>query len=134
MVFVGICITLLTVPPFPAPNGLRVFRSSARKSSLNSTPSSNVAICSLISAMDSGFIVSSTECAFRAAFERTRDALDPGTWASAALEAGFKASLGEGRLRFLILRAFALLVEGPMVVVVVVEDAEERGGGDMVQN
>jgi hypothetical protein len=61
MVFVGICITLLTVPPFPAPNFSIVLRSSARKSSLNSTPSSKVAICSLKSpTIESGRIVSST--------------------------------------------------------------------------
>src|SRR5271170_1094698 len=65
IVFVGICITLLTVPPFPAPKRSTVLRSSGRKSSLNSTPSSSVAICSVKSpTIESGRIVSSTLCEF----------------------------------------------------------------------
>jgi len=66
--------------------------------------------------------VSSTDRAFITALVRAREALEPGTWASAALEAGLEASLGDGRLRFLMLRGFNLLlpVEGP--------DVEERGG------
>jgi len=134
IVFVGICITLLTVPPFPAPKGFIVFRSSARKSSLNSTPSSKVAICSLMSVMGSALIVSSMECALSATLERTREALDPGTCASAALEAGLEASLGEGRLRFFMLRALALAATEEVVV----GEEEEEGidpednGGDII--
>jgi hypothetical protein len=45
--------------------------------------------------------------------ERLRDALEPGTWASAALEAGFEASFGEGSVRFLMLRG--LIFEDAMV-------------------
>lgn len=71
--------------------------------------------------MESGLIVSSTDRAFITALVRAREALEPGTWASAALEAGLEASLGDGRLRFLMLRGFNLLpVEGP--------DVDERGG------
>jgi len=40
--FVAVCITLLTVPPFPAPSSFRIWRSSLRRSSLNSTPISRV--------------------------------------------------------------------------------------------
>lgn len=40
--------------------------------------------------------------------ERLREARDPGTCASAALDAGFEASFGEGSVRFLMLRGLAL--------------------------
>lgn len=42
IVFVGAWITLLTVPPFPAPSSFTTFRSSARRSNLNSRPISSV--------------------------------------------------------------------------------------------
>ena len=45
--FVGTCKHLLTVPPLPQPSSFITSRSSLRRSSLNSTPISNVASCSL---------------------------------------------------------------------------------------
>lgn len=36
------CLTLLTVPPFPAPSSFSTIRSSLRRSSLNSRPISSV--------------------------------------------------------------------------------------------
>jgi len=41
------CMTLLTVPPFPAPSSFKTMRSSLRRSSLNSNPISNVSVRSL---------------------------------------------------------------------------------------
>ena len=38
------CMTLLTVPPFPAPSSFRIMRSSLRRSSLNSRPISSVSV------------------------------------------------------------------------------------------
>lgn len=42
--FVDACMTLLTVPPLPAPNSFNTTRSSLRKSSLNSSPISSVSV------------------------------------------------------------------------------------------
>lgn len=42
--FVAACITLLTVPPLPAPSSFKTMRSSLRKSNLNSTPISKVSV------------------------------------------------------------------------------------------
>src|SRR5436305_10648956 len=42
--FVPACITLLTVPPFPAPSSFRTTRSSLFRSSLNSRPISRVSV------------------------------------------------------------------------------------------
>lgn len=41
MVLVGMCLTLLTVPPFPEPRSFRISKSSGRKSRLNSIPISS---------------------------------------------------------------------------------------------
>lgn len=41
------CMTLLTVPPLPAPSSLRTIRSSLLRSSLNSKPISSVSVRSL---------------------------------------------------------------------------------------
>lgn len=46
MALVGPCRHRLTVPPFPHPSSLSTSKSSLRRSSLNSTPSSRVASCS----------------------------------------------------------------------------------------
>lgn len=46
MALVGPCRHRLTVPPFPHPSSLSTSKSSLRRSSLNSTPSSSVASCS----------------------------------------------------------------------------------------
>lgn len=43
VVLVGMCLTLLTVPPFPEPKSLMISRSSGRRSRLNSMPISNCA-------------------------------------------------------------------------------------------
>lgn len=44
--------------------------------------------------------------------DSTREAREPGTCASAALDAGFEASFGEGKVRFLMLRGLAF-ADGP---------------------
>lgn len=45
-VFVGMCLTLLTVPPLPAPRSLMISRSSGFRSKLNSMPISSCAALS----------------------------------------------------------------------------------------
>ena len=59
---------------------------------------------------ETGRIVSSTDCVVTD--DSTRDAREPGTCASAALDAGFEASLGDGNVRFLMLRGLAF-ADGP---------------------
>lgn len=43
IVLVGMCLTLLTVPPLPEPRSLMISRSSGRRSRLNSIPISSCA-------------------------------------------------------------------------------------------
>ena len=80
---VAACCTLLTVPPLPEPSSRRTIRSSAFKSSWNSTPISSVSCLSSLARL-------------------------PGTWASPAEGAGF----GGGALRASPLRFFLFIVLG----------------------
>lgn len=48
MILVAGCMTLLTVPPFPAPSSFKIWKSSVFRSSWNSTPISRVSTATLL--------------------------------------------------------------------------------------